>query len=411
MKKSRIKTTFRELQRGFWHYVDCWSVNNISAQAAALTYTTILSLVPAIAICIFLFAQVAKLGQIPVPVLGFLLRYLPQDWSNFVLRFANFSEMPQKFKELLLENLAAGTGETVLQYLNTFVSQVDFEAIGLAGFSSVLVTSVLLLFAIENAMNIIWRAPRPKDIFSRVFSYFIALIFAPLLLSISFTLSTVITSLFPKLIVTAWIGSYLTMTMLVLLGFRFFPNAKISWRSALIAALVTALALVLLRVGFGYYTQRSLLYNKFYGGLSALPFFLVWLYFNWTVILAGTQLNYLLQNYRFFKSLGNNRQWNFGPIFARERAQLTFRLVEQLRTRPQTLHDLIRANKMPEFTVTNCLEWMLRSGWIVVHRRRLTKYYQLSKKASNWSLDEEWADILEVDPEKLRSSQVVSVLS
>lgn len=410
MEKTKFRAWFEEFRRCFLHYVDCWTLNQITSRAAALTYTTILSLVPAIAVCIFLFAQVAELGKIPGPILLFLLDYLPENLSNWVIRFADFSEIQKLFKKFILENLTAGSGEAVLNQLDGFVSNVDFKAIGLTGLGSVLMTSVLLLFAVENSMNGIWRAPRPKTILRRVTLYTLALIFAPLLLSVSFTLSTIVAGLFPTFLLTAQIGSFSSTALLISAGFYFFPNTKITLKSALVSGLVTTIAITALRNGFGYYTKKSLLYSALYGGLSVLPFFLVWLYFNWIVILAGVQLNYVLQNRRYLTRLGDHHQWHPYSVFDRERARLIVEICDSLRDQPKTLMELVNSLDMPEFAVANSVEWMLRSKWLVGRRKGLRKFLHLSEPLQKKNVEEELAKILNLSPAKACSKELVEML-
>lgn len=385
------------------HFVDCWKRDHISIRAAALTYTTILSLVPAIAICIFLFAQVAKLGEIPLGLRDFLVAHLPPWIGQWILKFTDFSDIPNLFKTFLLKNLASGTGDAVLNHLDTFVSNVNFKAIGIAGFASVLMTSVLLLFSVEHSMNVIWRAPRNKTMLRRVTLYFLALVFAPLLLFVSFTLSTVVTSLFPQFLFPAEMGANFVTVILLTLGFKFFPNTRVGTKYAIVAGLVTAIAIECLKGYFGYYTKKSLLYSALYGGLSILPFFLVWLYFSWVIVLAGTLLTYVLQNGRYLDRLGDHGQWAPEPVFHRERARLIFQIAHLLKGDGRTHEQLLMQIDMPEFAIANSLEWMRQHKWVKEKRRRFKKYYVLTDRGDSLSDREEWAEILGFPEEAIRA--------
>ena len=385
------------------HFVDCWKRDQITIRAAALTYTTILSLVPAIAVCVFLFAQVARIGQIPPGVRDFLVGHLPPWLTPWVIKFTDFSAIPDLFQGFLLRNLASGTGETVLNHLTTFVANVNFKAIGIAGFGSVLLTSVLLLFSVEHSMNAIWRAPRNKTLFRRVVLYVLALVFAPLLLFISFTLSTVVASLFPKFLFPAEMGSNIVTAILITAGLKFFPNTNVRTRYALVAGIATTVAVECLKGFFAYYTKQTLIYSALYGGLSVFPFFLIWLYFNWIIVLAGTLLTYVLQNGPYLDRLGDHTQWDPNAVFHKERARLIFEIAHLLKGNGLLHEQLIAKIAMPEFAIANSLEWMRRHGWVRERRRGLRTFYMLTARADSLSDQAEWAEILGLPDEAIRA--------
>ena len=386
-KKSRSALVLR-------HTMDCWKRDNITIRAAALTYTTILSLVPAIAICIYLFARVAEYGRIPLSLSAFLLKYLPEPLSGWVTKFTDFSSMPNLFKDFILENLAAGTGSSVLEHLDGFITKVNFGAIGVAGSLSVLVTSVLLLFAVENSMNAIWRAPRNKTLLRRFALYTLALVFAPLLLFTSFTLSTVVASIFPSFLISAKLGSFFATLILLVASLKFFPNTRVSWKPALVAGIFMAIGIECLKIFFAYYTRKSMLYSALYGRLAALPFFLVWLYLNWIVFLRGTLLDFVLRNAPFLARLGDHTQWDTSAVYHRDRARLILEITTALRPGPLPLQEIVVKVSMPEFAVAHALEWMRVHRWAKEERKGLSRVIALSEKARHRSESEGWAEIL-----------------
>jgi YihY family inner membrane protein len=383
------------------HTLDCWKRDQITIRAAALTYTTILSLVPAIAICIYLFARVAEYGRIPTVISSFLLKHLPEPLSGWVARFTDFSSMPDLFKKFVLENLASGTGGSVLDHLDSFISKVNFGAIGLVGSLSVLVTSVLLLFSIENSMNVIWRAPRNKTLLRRFTIYTLALIFAPLLLFTSFSLSTIVASLFPDFLMTAKLGSFISTAILLIASLKFFPNTKVNWKPAIISGALMAIGIELLKIFFAYYTRKSMLYSAVYGSLSALPFFLVWVYLNWIVFLCGTLLNYVMQNAQFLARLGDHTQWDMSAVYHRDRARLILEISQSLKNGPMLLQAIVNEVSMPEFAVAHALEWMRQHKWVKEERRGLTRFLVLTDKARSRTDAEGWSEILGVDQQEL----------
>jgi membrane protein len=105
--------------------------------------------------------------------------------------------------------------------------------------------------------------------------------------------------------VQANIGTILITTALFTFFYKVMPNTKVHWRGALLSGFLVALASEFAKLAYTKYTGKALFYNKMYGGLAALPLFLIWIYLNWMIFLAGTQLNFFLQNRRSLLEKGH----------------------------------------------------------------------------------------------------------
>lgn len=242
-------------------------------RAAALTYTFILGMVPALAVCLSAFSL-----------------------------FFDINKFAADFKFFLLKQLAAGAGTAVTRHLDTFLSHVKFKAIGYVGFAALLFTSLLLLSSIEDAINRIWSIKKKKAVWKRIILYNMILFFGPVTVSLSIASTAVVSKFFPELLLKANLGAVFVSWIFLTLTYKIFPNKKVEWMPVLFSGLVVATISELAKWGYAIYTTKALFYNKVYGGLAVLPLFLVWIYLNWTIFLGGALLSYLLQHRKSLRS-------------------------------------------------------------------------------------------------------------
>jgi membrane protein len=257
-------------------YFQLWWRAPSSVCAAALTYTTTLSLVPALAV---VFAA-----------LGLLV---------------DFKTLNHDMKDFLYKNLATGTGSQVVTYLDTVMSKVRVRTLGVIGFGSFLVTSLMMISNVETSINRIWGIRYPKRFWRRFAVYNLFLIVGPVCAAVSISVSTIVLKFFPQMLFPANITSVLVTTIFVGTVYKMFPNRKVNWFWAIAAALFVAAALELAKWGYSIYTAKALSKNKIYGGLAVMPFFLVWIYVNWILFLSGALLHYLLEKRDYFRTVGS----------------------------------------------------------------------------------------------------------
>jgi membrane protein len=233
--------------------------------AGSLTFTTVLSIVPFLAVSFALFTR--------FPIFGRFEKAIEDD--------------------LLKSLLPADISRTVLRYLNHFADNAS--GLTLVGSLFVLVTAVALLLTIENAFNQIWQVRKGRPFLKRVGLYLLMLGIGPPLLGASLWATSYLLSAS-----MGWIGSIppsmsfvLNMGPVVLsaLGlaaaFHFVPNTHVRRRDALLGGLLASVAFELGKRGFAAYLLKVPTYKAVYGAFAAFPIFLLWLYFSWLVTLSA----------------------------------------------------------------------------------------------------------------------------
>ena len=242
-----------------YHDVRCRQI------AASLSYTSLLALVPLIAIVFAVLAAVPALE-------GFRA----------------------ELQQFMFANLMPESGDTFAEYFQGFLANAGkmtgFGIVGLA------LTAVMLINTIFAAMNLIFHVEKPRPFLLKVVVYLGVLIAGPIVLAVSFSLATYILTLTKALGVEAFTGllGHLTRfvpALLLICGFSAFykvvPNCRVTWRDALGGGLVAGLVFAGLRWLFGIYLIYFPSYQTIYGALSAVPVFLLWLFLSWSVVLAG----------------------------------------------------------------------------------------------------------------------------
>jgi membrane protein len=250
--------------------------DTLHVQAAALTYYTVLSLVPMLA---FGFALLKGFGGYDA---------LVEDTIRpFVL--ATFS------------------GHTALRHaveqVLDFVNNTDVTSLGFVGFALLLWAATRLLHNIEVVLNEIWEAPRGRGPIQRLTHQLAILVVVPICLTLAAALGTLTHSIDALRALQAhlglggaieWsVGAFgplaIVFAALVFL-YRIMPNTEVRARSATLGAAVGSLmwyAALIVHVRFQVGVAR---FNALYASFAALPIFLVWLHVSWLVVMVGASI-------------------------------------------------------------------------------------------------------------------------
>ncbi|MCB5362991.1 YihY family inner membrane protein [Pusillimonas sp. CC-YST705] len=244
----------------------------LTQAASSLTYTTVLALVPLLAVILSLFTA-----------------------------FPLFADFKQALEEFLSTSLMPpAVSETVMGYLNQFAAQASgLTAIGTL---FLIVVSVMLIMTIDDVLNDIWSVRRQRPLRQRLLVYWAILSLGPVLAGASLWSTAYLARESLGLInmMPTWLNLVLSLVPAVIaaLGFgalfMFVPNCQIRWRDALIGGIWTALVLTVMKSGFAFYITRFPSYTVIYGTFATLPIFLLWIYLSWLGILSGALIAALL---------------------------------------------------------------------------------------------------------------------
>jgi membrane protein len=234
-------------------------LDNCPRQAAALAYQTMLSLVPLLAVAV------------SVTTLLELVEYQKQ--------LATFAEAH------LMPDAASSVGHYIIEA----ASSVHIKTLGIFGGATLLLISVMLLFNVERTINEIFRCSNLRSVWTRLLVAVVLLVLAPVAFGLSLYYTGKLVAL-PKLFGT--LKPLLFSVATLFLCYWLIPRTRISFRNALISALVTGMMLEALKIGFAFYARYlGATLSYLYGTFAILPLSMIWIYLMWLVFLFGAELN------------------------------------------------------------------------------------------------------------------------
>lgn len=251
------------------HFLD----DNCTQKAASLTYSTLLSVVPMIAILLVVFSTVPALEGVR-----------------------------EQVQEAIYKNLLPSSSQQVRAYIDGFAQ--NLARFTLVGVGVLLFTMVSMLITIEMAFNQIWRIEEKTGGLKSILHYVLMVFGLPVVLAVAFMASSAIQSLH---FLNKKIGGYgidwaiwaeVASFGFVVLGFIgiyfLLPKVKVPFKNAMIAGIVIAILFECVKRFFGLAISNFTSYQAVYGAFAALPIFLVWVYVSWNLILLGVEISYTL---------------------------------------------------------------------------------------------------------------------
>jgi len=261
-------------------------------RASALTFTTLLSLVPLLAL---VFSVLKGFG------------------------------VQNELEPLLLEQLAVGGGAAVTKIVE-YINNTNVARLGSYGLIFLIVTVLALLSNIEKSFNSVWGVVETRPMLRRFTDYFSVVTIGPLLVVVAISMTSTLKSqqLVITLIKYEYLGEVLLfmfeilpfMVMwLVFAGlYLFMPNVKVSPRAALIGGVFGGTLWQLSQWGYLNFQVGVARYNAIYGTMAALPILMVWIYLSWMIVLLGLEMTYATQNLRTIRQDLRGQRVNFASI-------------------------------------------------------------------------------------------------
>jgi membrane protein len=267
---------FRTLMKLLRRVVQRLREDRCTRVAGALSFTTLLALVPLTAVTFAVFSGFEVFGS----------------WMALV-------------QEFIYGNFVPASGEAVSRYLQKFAANTG--KLTAWGLLLLFLTSLMLMATIERVFNDIWHVPQTRKRLHRYLSYAALLILGPVLMGISLSSTSYLVSLplFARqaplgglkvflLAVTPVIFEWLALWALYVVV----PNYRVRLRHGLIGSLFATLMFEIAKRGFAFFMVHFSAYKTIYGAVAALPVFLIWIYLSWIIILAGAVLTATLPEWR-----------------------------------------------------------------------------------------------------------------
>ena len=244
-------------------------------QASALTYSTLLAIVP-------IFAVVFAIAR------GFGYNKYIEMWFRELL-----SSQPQ-------------VADTIVSFVNSYLIHTKSGIFLGVGLIFMLYTVLMLVNNVEETFNQIWQVNNSRPII-RSFANYLAMFFLfPIIIVISTGLSIFMETVAGKMddfvilepIVHKLFSffPFMLMSLLFIFLYVYMPNTKVRFSCAIIPGILAGLAMYLLQIAYIHSQLWVTGYNAIYGSFAALPLFMLWVQISWAICLFGAQLTYTNQN-------------------------------------------------------------------------------------------------------------------
>ena len=243
--------------------------------ASALTYSTLLAIVPIMAV-VFAVAR------------GFGYNKYIEDW----------------FREALASQPQAA--EIIIGFVNSYLVHTKSGIFLGVGLVFMLWTVIMLINNIEQTFNYIWQVKKPRSLFRTITDYMAMFLLVPIIIVITSGFSIFIATvsdniegyvlLAPVMRFFIALLPYLFMSAVFVALYVFMPNTKVKFSCAIVPGILAGVAMQIVQLFYIHSQIWVSSYNAIYGSFAALPLFMLWVQISWTICLFGAELCYTSQN-------------------------------------------------------------------------------------------------------------------
>ena len=289
----------------FWLLVGISFVRNrCPVRASALAYSTLLALIPMLAVVLSISASVLKSrGEEPIrqfidKLVETIAPYTSADAKKIALN-------PDAMFSSGAQHLAAVKREEAVQKINEFINNTRSGAIGVTGTIALVAVAISMLMRIEATFNDIWGVTRSRSWYTQVLIYWATISLAPVLLIIALGLTGGQHFQATKglLLEMPFVGGLLfkflpiaVLCFVFAMLYQLMPNTPVRPAAAFAGGAVAAALWYLNNLLGVNFVSRVTSNNAIYGSLGMIPIFMIGLYLGWLILLFGGQVAYAFQN-------------------------------------------------------------------------------------------------------------------
>ena len=313
----------------------------ILLRASALSYSTLLAIVPLLAIA---FSMLKGMG------------------------------FHSRLEHILISYLTAEQEELTSRIID-YIANTNFKALGGFGTALLIYASVMMLSNVERTFNELWGVARQRTLSRKISNYISVMFLGPFLM----VLATALIASFSSITVVAALSQYqIFQNFFVLFAkiiphaalwvaftvmYIFLPNTRVRFIPALVAGIICG---SIWESAFRIYTDFNIgvaRYNTIYGTFAVLPIFIIWLYISWLIVLIGAQLSYAIQNVRAYQ-----QEMNFIDVGHDQKEEMALNIVLVIAKKfhhglaPMGVEELAEILAMPMRLVREITEKLIDHG-------------------------------------------------
>jgi len=212
--------------------------------------------------------------------------------------------------EPLLYNLLSPLGPNgveITEKIISFVENVKVGVLGSVGFALLIYTVVSLMQKIESAFNYVWRIDHLRSLSQRFSNYLSVILIGPVLIfsAVGFTATVLNMEVAQRLVAIAPFGTlmlygsklvpYVLVSLAFTLIYIFIPNTRVRFTAALAGGVIAGVLWKITGWGFAAFIASSSKYAAIYSSFAILILLLIWMYLSWLILLVGSQIAFFVQ--------------------------------------------------------------------------------------------------------------------
>ncbi len=317
----------------------------LTLRAMSLVYTTLLSVVPLLA---FSFSM-----------------------------FKAFKIDDNNLKDKLTELTAplGDAGADVTEKVLNVVDNVQGSLLGTLSLAFFIYTAIAMVQKVESSFNYIWRVDKPRALARRVTEYLSILLIGPIVMAIALSMIASISNdtLVARIAAVEPFGSamllagkvlpYIIVISVFTFLYKYLPNARVRFRSALIGGITAGVLWAFAGVVFANFVANSAQTNAIYATFAVAISTLIWLYLSWLILLIGAQVAFYTQHPIFLRLGRQDPRLSNG---LREKIALNAMFLVGQAFRDESLkvsaNDLARQMNIPGLTIGPILSDLENAG-------------------------------------------------
>lgn len=290
--------------------------HKIGSQAAALSYYSLMSLGPLVALAVLVSSFVFKdqSEALASQLLSKAIVFIAPSMSHLDL---------QGDAVLALDTASPELNPQVLEFIDRLVQHAQSSKAGFLGTAILIGICIQLIITIEKTLNMIWATPEGRPLFQRITAYWAFLSLGTMIgfVGFSFLSKSIAKTFFEGGIVgylgsskamgalqslahyTPNVGYFLVIVGILALFYRYLPYTLVKWKSAVLGGVIAASLLFINNYLSFLYIQKALQDQSLYGSIGIIFVLMFGLFVFWAIMLLGGEFSYVFQHMHRIKAL------------------------------------------------------------------------------------------------------------
>lgn len=281
---SPFRYFFYDLIKKVLLTIELFTTKRTTGAAAALTYSTLLAIVPILAV-------VFAIGR------GFGYNKYIETWFRDAL-----ASQPQ-------------AAEVIIGFVNSYLVHTKSGIFLGVGLLFMLWVLVMLVNNVEKSFNDIWQVQEGRSVYRSLADYLAMFLLVPIIIvatsGVSILMATLASEideyflLGPLMRLLLDVMPYVLMCCVFIGLYMFMPNTRVKLKSVIVPGILAGVAMQGLQFVYIHSQIWVSSYNAIYGSFAALPMFILWVQISWTICLLGAELSFTNQNMEEFAFRAN----------------------------------------------------------------------------------------------------------